>query len=70
LAGFGVAPGLDEDVQDGTVLVNGPPQVVGLPVDCDENLVEVPLIPGAWPSAAQPVRVSLPELLAPLPGVS
>jgi hypothetical protein len=65
--GLGVAPGGDQDVQNTPVLVDRPPQVVGLSVDLDEYLVEVPLIPGAWPPAAQPVRVGLPELLAPLP---
>jgi hypothetical protein len=38
-----------------------------LAVDREEHLIEVPLISWAWPSAAQPVRVGLSELLAPLP---
>jgi hypothetical protein len=38
-----VTPRLDEDLQDGAVLVNGWPQVVGFAVDLDEHLIEVPL---------------------------
>jgi hypothetical protein len=43
------------------------PQVVGLPTDRDEYLIEVPSVPWAWPAAAQPVGVGLPELGIPLP---
>ena len=49
------------------MLVDRPPQVVGRAVDLDEHLVEVPLVAGAGPAAAQPVGVGLPELGAPLP---
>jgi hypothetical protein len=36
-------------------------EIVGLPMDFDEHLVEMPLILWAWPATAQPVRVDLPE---------
>lgn len=44
-----------------------PPQVLLLTVDLDEDLVQVPLVPGAGPTAAQRVGVVLPELGAPPP---
>ncbi len=50
--GLGVTPGLDEDVQDDTVLDNRPLRVASLPIDLDKHLVEVPLIPGASPRLA------------------
>jgi hypothetical protein len=34
------------------MLIDRPPQVVGLAVDFDEYLVEVPLVPGAGPSTS------------------
>jgi hypothetical protein len=44
-----------------------PPQVVGLAVDLNEHLVEVPCVSRASPAPAQGVGVDLPELRAPLP---
>jgi hypothetical protein len=49
-----------------SLLVHRPPQIVGLPVDFDEHLVKVPLVPRAGPPAAQAIGVGLPELAAPL----
>jgi hypothetical protein len=60
-----VPPVLHEDVEHVAVLVDGPPQVLVLPVDLDEDLVQVPLVAGPWPTTAQSVRVGLAELGAP-----
>ena len=49
------------------MLVHRAPQVVGLAVDLDEDLVKVPLVTRACPSAAQSVGVGLAERSAPLP---
>lgn len=35
-----------------TVLINRPPQIVGLAADLDEHLVEVPLVAWAGPTAS------------------
>ena len=59
--------GLDQDVQDVAVLVDGPPQVLPIAVDLDEDLVQVPLVAGPGLAAAQAGRVGGPELGAPLP---
>jgi hypothetical protein len=47
-----VAPGGDQNVQDIAVLVDRAPQVVGLTCDLDEDLVEMPLVPGTRPAPA------------------
>ena len=67
LGGLGVAPALDQDVQDVAVLVDGPPQVLPLAVDLDVDLVQVPFVAGPGSSAPQPAGVLGPELRAPLP---
>ncbi len=61
-SGLGVTPGRDQNVQHGAVLVDRTPQVVGLAVDLDEHLVQVPLIAWPEPTATQPVREGLTEL--------
>ena len=63
---LGVAPGRDQDIQYVAVLVDRPPQVVGLAVDLDEYLVKVPLVARLGPPAAQPIGVGLTELPSPL----
>ena len=45
----------------------GPPQVVTTAGDCQEHLVEVPLVAGSGLAAAQAGRVGGSELGAPLP---
>jgi hypothetical protein len=47
-----VPPVLYEDVEDVAVLVDGPPQVLQLTVDLDEDLVKVPLVAGPGPATA------------------
>jgi hypothetical protein len=44
--GLGVPPGGDQNVEHSALLVNGPPQVVGLAGNLDEDLVKMPLV--AW----------------------
>jgi len=57
---------LDQDIEDGAVLVDGAPQVVRHPVDADEYLVKVPLVARSRAAPALAVRVHLAELPAPL----
>jgi hypothetical protein len=56
---------LHEDVQDVVVLVDGPPQVLLVPIDFDEDLVQVPFVTRPGLPAAQRACVPLPELGAP-----
>jgi hypothetical protein len=66
LRGPGITAGGDQDVQNIPVLVDSPPQVVALPTDLDEHLVEMPLIARARSTATQSVGEGLTELAAPL----
>ncbi len=43
--GLGVTGGGDQGVQHSPILVDSPPQVVGLAIDLDEHLIEMSLIP-------------------------
>jgi hypothetical protein len=47
-----VTSALHEDVEDIVALIHGPPQVIPLAIDRQKNLIEMPLITGAWPPAA------------------
>ncbi len=57
---------LHQYVQHVALLVFSPPQVVRLPVDLEEDFVQMPLIPWSGPTMTQLVGVGLPELQAPL----
>src|ERR1700757_1107931 len=48
-----VAPALDQDVEDISVLVDRTPKIVLLAANADEHLVHVPLVAGLWPSLPQ-----------------
>ena len=48
------------------MLIDSPPQVVRLPVDPQEDFVEMPFVAGSWASATQLIGVGLPKLEAPL----
>jgi hypothetical protein len=49
------------------VLIHAAPKIVLHALDPDEHLVQVPLVPGPWPSAAQAVGKASAEFLAPAP---
>ncbi|MDQ0904508.1 hypothetical protein QFZ22_000493 [Streptomyces canus] len=57
-----VPPVLHQDV---AVLVDGPPQILLFPVDLDEDLIQVPLVPRPRLPTAQRIGVGLPELATP-----
>src|SRR5215831_10281178 len=50
-----------------TVLIHRPPEIVACATNSQEDLIQVPLIPGLSPAVAQLIGIRLPELLAPLP---
>jgi len=58
---------LDQDVQHGTMLIHGTPQIMQFAVDPDKHLVEVPLIARPGTPSADPVREYRGELRAPAP---
>jgi hypothetical protein len=59
-------PALHEDIEDVIVLVDSAPEVMALPVDRQEHLIQVPLIPWLGASVLQLIRVVLPKLPTPL----
>jgi len=61
-----VASALHEDIEDVVVLVDSAPEVVALPVDGQEHLIQVPLVPWLGASVLQLIRVVLPKLQTPL----
>src|ERR1700693_5512226 len=67
LGSFGVTSFLNEDIEHNAVLVHGTPKIVLHTLDPDEYLVQVPLVPGPRPAAAQAAGKALTEFLAPAP---
>ncbi len=67
LGGTLVPAVLDQDVEDMAILVDGAPEVMALPIDLEENLVEMPLISWSSTTAAELIRVRLAEFATPLP---
>src|SRR5215467_6555666 len=61
-----IPPALHEDVQHVIVLVDRAPGVMALPVDGQEHLIQVPLVPWLGASVLQLIRVVLPKLQTPL----
>src|SRR4051812_10208110 len=47
---------LNQDIEHGSVLVNGAPQPMLSACNADYHLVEVPLVTGCWKTAADLVR--------------
>ena len=62
-----VPTGLNEKVDQVTVLVHGAPQILALTVDGDENFVQKPRISESTLSTFQPPSVVGAKLPAPLP---
>ena len=56
----------DKALQDFALVINGPPKIVPLPIDCDEDFIELPCIARALLAMPDRVRKGLPELEAPL----
>jgi len=62
---FGVAAGLNEDVEDDTILINGAPEVVLHALNSDEDFIHMPLVAGLWSAASQAAGETRGEFLAP-----
>jgi hypothetical protein len=65
LGGLLVAPALRQHIQDMTVLIHSPPQVMALAVDRQQQLIHVPCVPRLRATATQPIGVLLPTLPTP-----
>ncbi len=60
-------PGLDEDVNDVTVLVNRPPEIPTPALNLHTELIQIPDVAQPTATAPQSPRVVEPERLTPLP---
>ena len=67
LTGPPVSAGLHENIDDVAVLAHRAPEILALPVDGDEELVQMPRIAESPLSPLEPPRVVRAELLTPLP---
>jgi hypothetical protein len=65
LGGPFVPSPLHQNVELHAVLIHGPPQIVPLLINRDEDLIQVPLITRLGTPAAQVIRVLLAKLAAP-----
>jgi hypothetical protein len=53
---------LDEDIQHGTMLIDGAPEIVGLPVDLNEDFIHMPCVAWACTPPSQFIGIVLAEL--------
>jgi hypothetical protein len=60
-----VPPALHQDIEDLTLLIDGPPEIVPLPVTREKDLLQRPCVPGLRPPMAELIRIRLPKLAAP-----
>src|SRR5580658_4763752 len=65
LCRIGIPPGLNEDVEHNTILIDSAPKIVLNALDPDEDFVHVPLVPWLWPAATKAVGETRGEFLAP-----
>jgi hypothetical protein len=65
--GLRIPPALHQDVEDVSLLIHRPRQVMALAADGQTHLVQVPCVPWSWTTAAQLIRIELAEFSAPLP---
>jgi hypothetical protein len=66
LGGALVSVLLDKDIQHVSVLIHGPPQIVTLPSDGNEYLVQIPRVPWTPVAMTQLLGEGRPEFQAPL----
>src|SRR5215207_4760045 len=56
-----IAAALNQDVEHGSVLVDGPPQPMLLAGNADHDLIKVPLVPGCRKTSPDLIGKALPE---------
>ncbi len=62
-----VPPALDQDIEDGAMLVDRPPQIGRLAIDLQKDFVNMPLISRLRTSTTEVIGILLPELVRPPP---
>jgi hypothetical protein len=64
---FGIAAALNQDIEHGSVLIDGPPQPMLLAGDADRNLIKMPFVSGYGQAPADLIGKALAKLQRPLP---
>jgi hypothetical protein len=67
LRGFLVPPALHQDIEDMTVLIDGPPQIVPLTTDREKDLIQMPLVTLLRAPAPELIGILLAEFATPFP---
>jgi hypothetical protein len=62
-----IAPILNKNIEDNTMLIDGTPEIVLYSLDSDKNFVHVPLVSRLGPAAAQAISENPAEFFAPSP---
>jgi hypothetical protein len=61
LGGMLVASALHQDIKHITILINGSSEIMGLPVDCEKYLVQMPLVARLVATAFEFIGIRLPK---------
>ena len=67
LRGFLVPPALHQNIEDMSVLIHRPPEIMALALNGEKDLIQVPLVARPGTPAPELIGIWLPELAAPLP---
>ena len=67
LGGFLVAAALDQDIEHIAMLIYRSPEIMGLPIDFEKDLVQMAFVATTRASSPQFVGIGLPKCEAPLP---
>jgi hypothetical protein len=67
LRGVLVPPALHQDIEDMTILIDGPPEIVPLTTNGEKDFIQIPLITWLRAPVTELIGIRLPEFPAPLP---
>jgi hypothetical protein len=66
LGGMLVPPTLHQDIEHSPVLIHSPPEIMALPIDREEDFIQLPLVAWLRASAAELIGIGLAEFPTPL----
>jgi hypothetical protein len=59
-----VPPALHEDIEHGPILIDGPPEIMALPIDREEHFIQMLLVTRLRASASELIGIRLSEFSA------
>ena len=62
-----VPPALHQDIEHSPVLIDGPPEILALPIDRAEHFIQMPRVARPRASASELIGIRLSEFQTPLP---